>query len=629
MQVRRTIRVTPESRPRAPQLRPCLNRETLPIRNRLPQGLAAVVILIALAPAGCQLYVNDADRQVYKLIEKREQQAIGTRPASDIDKEIVPQAVPRSAYDHVPSPTKPDIPDAMRATSHPSTQPLTPPTSQQFLSSDKADDVGPTTQPDREGETTTQTQKQAAPTTRPVRPMRMKLSDALSFAFGNSREFQSAKEDLYLSALALTLERHMWGPRFTAGLSTDYANYGQIRNFDHAMRAISNVAVQQRLPYGGEVTAKVIDTYMRDLGRRITSNESGQAIMEANVPILRGAGKVARESLYQAERNLIYSTRSFERYRQSFAVRIAVAYFELVRQKQQIANARSSYRSFYADSERSTALFQAGRLIELEAQRAQQQLLSVWNRVVDTEEAYQRALDAFKILLGMTTTEPIDIVEEDYDLMIPKIEEPNAIDIALSRRLDLINDRDAIDDAHRGVNVTQNGLLPDLNFRGNVTWDTNPNELDVWHYEHERATWRAGMDLNLPLDRVKERNDYRAALIDLRRAERRYEQSADTVRLQVRQAKGEIERAMTSLSIQRQSIDLAQRQREAADFRFKQGLISNREVVDAENNLLSARDGYASAQSRLYQALLAFYLNTGMIRASDEGQLLDPVALKH
>jgi outer membrane protein TolC len=551
--------------------------------------------------AGCQLFVDDADRQVYKLIEQRERQATGLTPDSKIDKEYVPQPVPKSAYKHVPSATQSAIPPAMEAKSPPSTEPLEAPTSQAVL----------------------------APASRPGPVTRLNLRAALAFAFANSRDFQSAKEDLYLSALALTLERHLWGPIFLANLKMDYANYGEVRHFDHAMAAVANAAVQQRLPYGGQVTATVINTLMRDLGRQITSKESGQAIIDANLPLLRGAGTVAQEPLYQAERNLVYATRSFEFFRQVYAVRVAVAYFELIRLKQRIINARSSYASFYGDSDRSTALFKAGRVIELEAQRAQQSLLTSWNQVVDSEEQYRLALDAFKILIGMTTTEPLDVrADEEADLAVPKMEENVAIQIALENRLDLINYRDAIDDAHRRVNVAQNALLPDLNLRTNITWDTNPLKLDQFDYNSDRTTWRAGMDLSVPIDRVKERNDYRAALIDVRRAQRQYELSADNVRLQVRQAKRDIDLALTSLSIQQQSIELARRQREAADFRFQRGLISNREVVDAENNLLSARDAVAAAQSRLRQAILAFYRDTGMIRADDAGQLLDPVAPK-
>ena len=565
-------------------------------------GRRWIILCVAglAALSGCQLFVDDADRQVYKLIEERQGQALSMHTDAGIDKERVPKSVPSTAYDHVPSPTDPTIPASIRSTSRPSTQPLTPPTSQAILGA----------------------------SSRPSSATTMKLNDALAYAFRHARRFQTAKEDLYLAALALTLERHMWGPRFMSSVQMEYANYGQIRDFDHAMRAVADIAVEQRLPYGGEVTAKVVNTLMRDLGRRITSSESGRTILEANIPLLRGAGRAARESRYQAERDLIYATRAFERFRRAFAVEVANGFIELMRQKQQIANVKSSYRRFLADAERSKALFDAGRLIELEAQRAEQELLGAWNQVVNAEEQHRQGVDRFKILIGMPMLEPLDVVEDQLDaivpLVVPTVDQKTVIEIAVRRRLDLINERDGIDDARRGVGVARNNLLPDLNLRGNVTFDTNPNELEQFHYEHERATWRAFADLEIPLDRVAERNAYRSQLIDLRRAERRYDLAVDEVRLDVRQARRQIDQALTSLSIQKQSMKLALRQREAADFRFEQGAgISNREIVDAENNLLNARDRVAGAESGLRRAILALYLDAGMIRVDDEGKLLD------
>lgn len=561
----------------------------------LRRGRPLLVLGGLLALAGCQWFVNDADKQVYNLIEQREQEALGARPDATIDKEIVPKHVPPTAYDYVPSATQPTVPEEVRATSRPTTQPLEPPTTQAIM----------------------------ATGSRPADVLRMSLDDALRYAFLHARQYQTAKEDLYLSALALTLERYLWGPRFMGTIRTEYANYGQIRDFDHAMRAVADVAVQQRLPYGGEVTASVINTLMRDLGRRITSNESGQAILEANVPLLRGAGTAARETRYQAERNLIYATRAFERFRRTFAVDVAKAFVELLLRKREIENAKMSYRSFRADAEQSDALFRAGKIIELDAQRAAQRVLTSWNQVLGTVEAYERQLDQFKILLGMPTTQPLDIYEKGLDIRVPTVGDAATIEIGLANRLDLINNRDAIDDARRGVKVARNNLLPDLNLRGNVTFDTNPNELNQFHYEHERVTWRGFMDLELPLDRLEERNEYRASLIDLRRAQRRYDLAADQVRLEIRRAKREMELAVTSLSIQRENMVLAQDRREAADFRFRRGLIRNRDVVEAEDALLEARDAYARAEARLRQAILDFYLNAGMIRVNDEGKVLD------
>jgi outer membrane protein TolC len=61
-------------------------------------------------------------------------------------------------------------------------------------------------------------------------------------------------------------------------------------------------------------------------------------VLSGDIPLLRGAGSVAREGLIQAERDLIYQSRSFERSRRTLLVSIARDYFNLLEQQAVIQN---------------------------------------------------------------------------------------------------------------------------------------------------------------------------------------------------------------------------------------------------------------------------------------------------
>src|SRR5258707_1467086 len=50
----------------------------------------------------------------------------------------------------------------------------------------------------------------------------LKLEDVLALAISYSRAYQSRKEQLYLSALSLTLERHQFTPLFSASGNVSY-----------------------------------------------------------------------------------------------------------------------------------------------------------------------------------------------------------------------------------------------------------------------------------------------------------------------------------------------------------------------------------------------------------------------
>lgn len=548
--------------------------------------LCATVLGVALA--GCQeWFIRDADRQVYQVIADRQADALGETHSPDLGPEDGRIQTSDSMHDLVPHPVDSEVPEAFRtrlADGSATTQPVT-------------------TQPAAERQALT-------------------LQDAVAYAMRHSREFQSEKEDLYLAALALTLERHLWTPQFFGEVSYEYANYGQVRDFDHAMTAIAQVGATQRLPYGGEVTAQIVNSLMRDLGAHITSGETGQMILSADIPLLRGAGKVAQESRYQAERELIYAARTFERYRRAFLVEVASSYFDVLALKAGIENAQASVEALAIDKARSDGLAKTGRILQVDVDRAEVEYLRARNDAITAQTAYDSALDRFKILIGMPTVQPIEAVEPDFEVAAPGVNEDLAIETALRCRLDLLNEQDAVDDTRRAVLVARNNLLPDLDFRGSVTLDTDPNRKNSVSYNTERTTWRGEVAMEIPLNRVAERNEYRSSIIDLRRAERNYDRRRDEVRLDVRDAFRGIEQARLSLEIQAENIKINDFRKRQAEELLNRGLLqSNRDKIEAETDWRDAKNRYAQAEANYRTAVLAFLRDTETLRVTDDGRL--------
>jgi outer membrane protein TolC len=573
-----------------------------------------------LLVAGCQLYVDDADREVFRLVEQRQTAALGDTQNATIDREKVPIAVDADAYSFTPSPITPDVPEAFRQTT---TQPAD---LDDYDISGTAD--APMTQPVEmieEGQAPEKAVGETQPATTEESPIVMTLAEALLYAQENSREIQTAKENLYLSALDLSLERFLWTPQFVSTISTEYANYGEIRQFDHAMQAVADLAVEQRLPYGGEVTARVISTLMRDLNHRVTTGETAQLILEANIPLLRGAGEVAYESRYQAERDLIYATREFESFRRDFAVAIASDYFRLLALKQNVVNSEAALRDLHQLWLRAKAQADEERLLELEESRAKNDERQGQTKMIDDAEAYGTALDQFKIRLGMSTTTNLEITMENSggDLEAPTISEEDAIEAALQYRLDLLTTRDQIEDARRGVKNSGNNLLPDLNFSAQMTSQSNPTKYRPIGPDYDRTTWRTFLDLEVPLNRQAERNQYRRSLIFLRRSERLFSRLEDTVRSDVRRALRRILQRSLSLQIQDLTIVENERRYESAKIRFEQGLIQNRDILEAIDDIRAAKDTRAQALAQYRQSILEFQRDTGTLRIGETGKWLE------
>ncbi|NLU21505.1 MAG: TolC family protein, partial [Phycisphaerae bacterium] len=474
----------------------------------------------------------------------------------------------------------------------------------------------------------------------------MNLEQVLAYAFRHSRQFQTAKEQLYLAALDLTLERHLWTPRLfgeVAALQTvqQTARADARGNItlepDNAFEAVARAGVRQRLPYGGEIIAETINTLVRNVSDHLTEGETGQTVIAAELPLLRGAGRSAFETRYQAERNLIYAIRTFEGFRRNLVVDIAEDYFNLQRLRQQIVNTEQSVRSFELMAQQERALFAAGRRSVLDVQRADQERLVATNDRVDAITTYQTALDAFKLRIGMPIETPIDVplpsepgsadaqspkTEESLEaaLRMPAVTEEEALAAALKYRLDLLNDLDRIGDAERGVNIAENNLLPDLRATSSVRFNTRPEQRGIGHYDDEHTVYTGGLTLELPLDRKAERNQLRRSIVNRNEAERNYEQARHEVIRQVRSAMRRVEQQALSLQIQIKNRDLALQRREAAQLEWERGRIGNRDLVEAENALLSARNRLAAAQAQMNLAILQFRRDTGTLRVDDEGR---------
>ena len=453
-----------------------------------------------------------------------------------------------------------------------------------------------------------------------------KLSDALAYAAKHARSLQDAKEDLYLAALDLTLERHLWTPQWVASLRGEFADYGQVRDFDRAMTAVSNVSLTQRLPYGGEVSARIINRLMRDLGEHITSGETGDLIIEANIPLFRGAGRVAYESRYQAERSLIYAVRTFERFRRSFLVNIAGDYFNLQRIKAGLLNANTSYLNTRESWERAELMHETGRERNVDdAPRARSSFRNAEAAVVSAKESYETALDRFKIRIGMEVDALLDVIDQADDVesealeaLLPTADEQVAVAVALKYRLDLLTSADQVDDARRGVVITKNRILPDLDLTGSVSMASNPNELNSASFHTDRTTWRGMVELRMD-DRKAERNDYRASLVLLGREERAHEQFIDTVRADVRRGMRRILRQSDIREIQEMNVAENVFRHGAATSRYNLGKSTNQDLVDADEDLLRARNNLAGAVADYRLAILEFRRDTGSLRINTEG----------
>lgn len=592
--------------------------------TRRTRALAALPLLsLSLTLGACDAIMRQTDRDVAQMIRERQRKTLEREASADLHEQNYDVRPDQQAYRRRATATVDAVPPDFLATTRPTTAPATNPNGVSIAA------------------------RYPMPTyTGPTRRTReFHLTDALGYAQQHRRPYQTAKERLYRAALDLTLERHLWTPIFAQQLQTVYGNYGEDQQFDQAMRFVNDASVSQRLPYGGELTARMLNTLIRDVKKTLTAEESGRIEVGLRVPLLREAGMVAQETLIQLERELTYSVRVFERFRREQVADIAQNYFGLLRAKQDIVDTEFRYRNAVDDFARARALEETGRGTILDTQRAEQAMLSAENTLEVARESFRNQADEFKLFIGMPIEEPLpaedleDIATIEAKVLAgtyPLLAIPLAIRnveratrVALERRLDLLTLHDRVDDARRGVAISRNALLPRLDWQGRVSFYTDPNAYSTMQFEFEHSDWFTQITLEVPWERTRERIDLRARLIDVRAAQRAELDQAERIRVDVRRNVNLLRLADISVEIQERAVKVAERQAEYASLQFEEGLISNRDKLEAEDNLLRARAALSLAKTSRWNQLLQFRLVTETLRVDDDGtQHPDPESLQ-
>ena len=413
------------------------------------------------------------------------------------------------------------------------------------------------------------------------------LVDSLRIATLANRDYVSRSDSLYLSALALTGARFAFGPRFDATLS--YLTR-KASGVDRADASAATLTGSQILPTGGTLSASAASTGTID--REAGEDYMTDATLRASLkqPLLRGFGyEASHEVLTQAERDVVYAVRDFARYREEFLLDATRRHFDILAQRVVLRNTEARYADAEFQFRRTQALFEIGRQDKLEVLRAENDLLRVQNDLIDARDALGLQVDQMKVFLGLPTTVKFEFAEEVPQFLRVDVSLATAVEAALANRFDLMNARDRLEDAVRGLRIARQNLYPDLSLEASWTGTSLPGPGYRDHAFHDQVG-SVGLVLEIPLQQTLERNAFRSAEIALDRQRRDYEKFRDDVVVEVRQTLRALRKASDSLTIQDKIIVVEDKRTEKANLDFEAGRIGNRDLLEAKRSLLDARN---------------------------------------
>ena len=440
------------------------------------------------------------------------------------------------------------------------------------------------------------------------------IEESLSYAVKNSPQYQSQKEALYLTGLGMVDAKI---PFSLNGRSGADVSRNRQSNGNESLSAGVNNSVTTLLGSGANLSLNLANDLLKFFTG--SSNRSINSIVSFNLsqPILRGFGSdIVAEGVTQASRNVIYQMRTYGVFQQMFSRQVVIDYLRLLQSQEQIVNERSNLESRRQNFEYLKAR-SVDRASPEEVADAEQGVLQAETRLINVESGFSTQLDAFKIRIGMPAGMTLNLKTSELDDLVAagaipvRLSNREAYQSALKNRAALLNDIDRFEDSRRNVLIVADSLRTSLNFVSNASIANSGNRWERLNFND--ISTNVGLELDLPINRKRERNNYRRALIafdsDARLLRQTHDQLKNLVDLRFR----ELEQFRKNYEIQVGSVTLAERRVEGNKLRLKAGTVIFRRLSEAEDALISAQNAATAALVNYQQSRLSLYEDLGIL----------------
>ncbi|MEX2382636.1 MAG: TolC family protein [Opitutales bacterium] len=495
------------------------------------------------------------------------------------------------------------------------------------------------------------------------RPVQINLIEALQLSAANSRAYQSEKESLFNTALGLDLERYRFDTTFTGFLEGIFSTDQQ--SYQTGVEGTAEVGFERQLKSGAALGGRLVVDLVRLLSGEGATSLGLAVDGSISIPLLRGSGRhIVTEPLTQAERDVLYAIYQFERFKIDYAVRVADEYFSVLQQLDQIANTEASYRRLVLLVERTEALHDRSRVTGIEVDQARQDLLRSRERWIGAQENYSRALDRFKLTLGLPTDARIELSDAEFERLMNEAEvmlgeqtvevgldlddeeeptdgtaeipepdpsergryefgEDSAITLAMENRLDLRIAEGEVFDAQRQVVVAADALRPGLNLTGGGSFGsrrslgsaTSPDA----RLDPSDGFYSLGAAMDMPWSRRSEQIGFRQSLIRVDSALRNFQELEDQVKLDVRDSLSTLLQQREGYRIQTQALDIAERRVRQAQAFQEVDRAETRDVLEANEALLQAQNSVVDSLVSYRIAELNMQRNLGLLEVNNQG----------
>jgi hypothetical protein len=271
---------------------------------------------------------------------------------------------------------------------------------------------------------------------------RLTLPNVVELALINSREYQTSKEVLYQTALVLTRERYEFDLNPLRRGNGTAANY-QTLNVDGTQ--VSSLAVPTRAGVTKTMATagQFLATFANDVvltfdgPQGFSSDIGSELLFDFQQTIFQR--DVVFENLTQAERNVVYASRDYIRFRRQVFRDLANRYYNLLLAYRAIEIASQDYFSNLRGYLQGLAEYEfTGGLPRVQVDQFEQNALRSRSDLVGRCNQLETSLDQLKLAMGLPPEMPLNLTLEELETLSASDEWTVARELVGRTRRDLL-----------------------------------------------------------------------------------------------------------------------------------------------------------------------------------------------
>jgi outer membrane protein TolC len=283
--------------------------------------------------------------------------------------------------------------------------------------------------------------------------------------------------------------------------------------------------------------------------------------------------------------------------RRDVAFQVTEAYYRVLQAMRMADVAQKSVENIDAQVKRAQSFYRAGTVGRNDLLRAELGLAAAKQRLIQANGGVVLARGQLARLMGLPPDSPIDPADKTTEVAVgPLIPASEAENRAVADRLEIKEVAKRIDQTEAGVSLAKSKMLPQVNAVANYTHTVGSqfNPTNAW-FIGGTASWDfwEGGGTYYGIDESKAR--LAQALSARRKAE-------DMIRLETRSAHVSATTADQALHVARDAVEQAEENFRIEQKRYESGDNTSFDVLDAENQLTTAR---GQLQAATYDSLIA------------------------